>query len=263
MNAKPPSMSPEDLAALRAARGLLENPGLIVRLSNYVGSPLEGMVRKLPASVQAQIGSLAGVALQRAMATAANTLGSEARRPSPLLHKVLGSVSGGVGGAFGLGALAVEIPLSTTLIMRSILDTARAQGEDIKDPATRLAALEVFALGGPGESDNAAESGYYAIRAALASAVGESARHLASKGLGQEGAPALLRLLAMVAARYKIQLSQKAAGMLVPGIGAAAGATINLLFMSHFQDMSEGHFTVRRLERIYGRERVQEAYRQS
>lgn len=260
MNAQLP-MSTDDLAALSAARALLENPGLIVRLSNYIGSPLEGMVRKLPVSVQEQIGSLAGVALQRAMATAANTLGSAARKPSPLLHKVLGSVSGGVGGAFGLGALAVEIPLSTTLIMRSILDTARAQGEDINDPATRLAALEVFALGGPGDSDNAAESGYYAIRTALASAVGESARHLASKGLSQDGAPALLRLLTMVAARYKIQLSQKAAGMLVPGIGAAAGATINLLFMSHFQDMSEGHFTVRRMERIYGHERVREAYR--
>ncbi|HNR23718.1 MAG TPA: EcsC family protein, partial [Steroidobacteraceae bacterium] len=63
------------------------------------------------------------------------------------------------------------------------------------------------------------------------------------------------------AARYKVQLTQKAAGMLVPGIGAAAGATINLMFMTHFQDVSRGHFTVRRLERHYGPQAVRDAWR--
>jgi hypothetical protein len=46
----------------------------------------------------------------------------------------------------------------------------------------------------------------------------------------------------------------------VPGIGAAAGATINLMFMTHFQDVSRGHFTVRRLERLYGEDVVRRAY---
>ncbi|MBS0542360.1 MAG: EcsC family protein, partial [Proteobacteria bacterium] len=169
-------------------------------------------------------------------------------------------LSGGVGGAFGLAGLTLEIPVSTVLIMRSILDIARAEGEVLADPVTRLAALEVFALGGRADSDDAAESGYYAMRAALAGAVSEAARHLAQKGLTQEGAPALLRLVTMVAARYKVQLTQKAAGMLVPGIGAAAGASINLMFMSHFQDVSRGHFTIRRLERRYGADVVRAAY---
>ena len=30
--------------------------------------------------------------------------------------------------------------------------------------------------------------------------------------------------------------------------------------MQHFQDMARGHFTVRRLERIYGTEAVRRAY---
>ena len=98
------------------------------------------------------------------------------------------------------------------------------------------------------------------MRAALASTVSEAARHFAQKGLSGEGAPALARLITMVAARYKVQLTQKAAGMLVPGIGAAAGATINLMFMSHFQDVSRGHFTVRRLEREYGQDVVRAAW---
>jgi hypothetical protein len=31
--------------------------------------------------------------------------------------------------------------------------------------------------------------------------------------------------------------------------------------MGHFQDMAQGHFVVRRLERNYGRDRVQAEYR--
>ncbi|MFP5406574.1 MAG: EcsC family protein, partial [Gammaproteobacteria bacterium] len=58
-----------------------------------------------------------------------------------------------------------------------------------------------------------------------------------------------------------VQITQKAAGMLVPGLGAAAGVAVNLLFMDHFQSVSRGHFIMRRLERRYGPKRVQDAYR--
>jgi len=255
-----PALTAADLQTLAAARRKLENPGLAVRLSNHLGSPLEKGMAKLPASWREKLGGVAHEALSRAMSTAAGTLGKEQKEASPRLHKVLGSLSGAGGGAFGLPGLTVEIPVSTVLIMRAILDIARAHGEDIANPETRLAALEVFALGGPGSADDAAESGYYAVRAALATAIGEATRHVAANGLGQQGAPALVRLLTMVATRYKIQLTQKAASMLIPGLGAAAGATVNLLFMQHFQAMSEGHFTLRRLERKYGADVVKAAY---
>ena len=249
-----------DLRALAEARVLLERPSLAARLSSFVGSPLEKGMARLPASWRERIGGLAYDALMKAMDTAAKTLQPAAQPASPRLHKLLGSVSGAGGGAFGVAGLTVEIPLSTVLIMRSILDIARGEGEDIGSAQARLAALEVFALGGNASSDDAAEAGYYAVRAALATTVSEAARHFAQKGLSSEGAPALARLITMVAARYKVQLTQKAAGMLVPGIGAAAGATINLMFMDHFQAVSRGHFTVRRLERRYGEEAVRAAW---
>jgi hypothetical protein len=44
-------------------------------------------------------------------------------------------------------------------------------------------------------------------------------------------------------------------------LGAAGGAAINLLFIKHFQDMAWAHFTIRRLERTCGSERVEHAYR--
>ena len=257
---QPIFLADTDLRALAEARALLERPSLAARLSSFIGSPLEKGMARLPASWRGKVGALAHDALLKAMDTAARTLQSAPREASPRLHKVLGSVSGAGGGAFGLVGLTVEVPLSTVLIMRSILDIARGEGEDISYAQTRLAALEVFALGGNAKSDDATESGYYAVRAALASTVSEAARHFAQKGLSGEGAPALARLITMVAARYKVQLTQKAAGMLVPGIGAAAGATINLMFMSHFQDVSRGHFTVRRLERQYGQDVVRAAW---
>ncbi|HLT27008.1 MAG TPA: EcsC family protein [Zeimonas sp.] len=250
-----------DLHKLEQARELLERPGLAVRLSDLLGGPIERTVERLPPSIRRRLGILTHHALQRSVDAAARTLEPGRREASPRLHKLLGSVSGGAGGALGIAGLSIEIPLSTVLIMRSILDVARAEGEDPSSPDTRMAALEVFALGGDSPHDDAAESGYYAVRALLARAVSDASRYVAQHGIAQEGAPAVIRLIAMVAARYKIQLTQKAAGMLVPGVGAAAGAAINLLFMDHYQTMSRGHFAIRALERRYGADLVRRTYR--
>jgi hypothetical protein len=52
----------------------------------------------------------------------------------------------------------------------------------------------------------------------------------------------------------------KLSAQAVPIIGAAAGAAINLAFLEHFRSVANAHFTVRRLERVYGAERVRSAY---
>jgi hypothetical protein len=43
-------------------------------------------------------------------------------------------------------------------------------------------------------------------------------------------------------------------------VGAVGGAAVNLAFIEHFQDVARGHFTVRRLERVYGAEIVRAEY---
>jgi len=48
------------------------------------------------------------------------------------LHKMFVATSGAVGGAFGLPALTVELPVSTITMLRSIADIARSEGEKIK-----------------------------------------------------------------------------------------------------------------------------------
>ena len=41
--------------------------------------------------------------------------------------------SGAIGGAFGLASVAVELPISTTIMLRSIADIARSEGFDVRD----------------------------------------------------------------------------------------------------------------------------------
>jgi len=175
-------------------------------------------------------------------------------------HKLGAAISGGVGGFFGLAALALELPVSTTLMLRSVADVARSHGESLAHPDTQRACIEVFALGGRSQQDDAAESGYFAVRAALAQSVTEAGRFVAEKGLADQGAPLMVAVIARVAKRFGVQVSQKAAAQAVPAIGAVGGAAINSLFMTHFQRMAQGHFIVRQLERQYGAQLVQQAY---
>jgi len=55
-------------------------------------------------------------------------------------------------------------------------------------------------------------------------------------------------------------VSQKIAAQAVAVVGAVGGAAVNLAFIEHFQDVARGHFTVRRLERVYGAEIVRAEY---
>jgi hypothetical protein len=57
-----------------------------------------------------------------------------------------------------------------------------------------------------------------------------------------------------------VVVSQKVAAQAFPVIGALGGAAVNYAFLEHFQDVARGHFTVRRLERIYGKSIIREEY---
>ena len=178
---------------------------------------------------------------------------------STRLTKAAVAATGATGGAFGLAALPIELPVTTSVMLRSIAEIARGEGEDVRAPEGRVACLEVLALGGRSAADDQAEIGYFAVRAALAQEVTAAIRFLGA-ATERHTAPALIRLIEAVAARFGIVVSQKAAAGAIPVIGALGGATINTLFMDHYQEMARGHFTVRRLERKYGAEMVRQEY---
>lgn len=254
------ALSTTDLADLRYARYLLEHVSLAARMADAVGTPIEKMLGVLPQGAADAISAATSKALRAGLRFAISTMGDRNRRSVEWLHTSMVLVTGAAGGAFGLPALAIELPVSTVVMLRSIVDVARSEGELVKTPEAGLACLEVFALGSRQHGDDAAESGYFVVRAALAKALAEAAEYIAERGLAREGAPAIIRFITQVAVRFGVPVSEKVMAQSVPVLGAAGGAVINLIFIDHFQDIARGHFIVRRLERKYGHETVKAAY---
>ncbi len=251
---------PEDVVALRAAAAKLEGSSLAMTIANKVGMPVEALLRFLPAKTQDSIGQAVNKALEQCLRVALATGDGGGSAGSRRTHTMVTAVTGAVGGFFGLPGLAVELPVTTTVMLHSIAGIARGQGEDLSRPESALACLEVLALGPEGVRGQAAESAYYATRAALAQVTRDAAAYVAQKGLAKEGAPALVSFLAKIAARFGLEVSEKAAAQMIPVAGAAGGMALNVMFTTHFQRLAEGHFTVRRLERRYGVGAVRREY---
>jgi EcsC protein family len=255
------ALSPEHRAELLQAKRLLEHPGYVARLTDLIGMPLESALKALPQAWTRRISTATTASLTKCLDVATASLGASSAASSPRLHSAAVAFTGAAGGAFGLAGMALELPVSTVVMLRSIADIGRANGENLGSREAQLACLMVFSLGGKSAADDASESGYYTARMALARAMSEATLYLSKQGVAKEGAPAVVRLIAQIAAKFNVQVSQKAAAMLVPVVGAAGGAIVNTLFIRHFQEMARGHFIVRRLERVYGADVVSAAYK--
>ena len=256
------ALTDADREALSQAVLALEGPSYVARLSSLVGRPIELLGRALPEGISDLVSKATEAALARAFRYAVQTIPKEGRDPETLVHKALAVLSGAMGGVLGVSAVLVELPVSTTIMLRSIARIAQSEGEDLEDPETALACLQVFALGGHSGSDNFHESGYFAVRAAMARSITRAMQQIAGRGVVDESASAIMRLLVQIGSRFGVVVSQKVAAQAVPVLGAIGGATINAAFVDHFQTLARGHFTVRRLERTYGKGTVRRAYDQ-
>ena len=261
----------QDWRDLQRAVELLESPTLTAKMANLIGSPLEFAVKRLPDSVSRRIHGAVEAALfksaQAALWSMDNTPGKAA---STRWHKLAAATSGAVGGAFGFTTLFIELPVSTTIMMRSVADVARSEGFDLREMSTRHACLEVFALGGNSGKDDASETGYYITRGFTAEVMRHLSAELAGRAVGgspvmigltpKEAGKWLAKIVEKVAARFGVVVTDKFAAQAVPIVGAVAGATLNTMFTDYYQDVARGHFIVRRLERSYGYETVRAAY---
>jgi len=254
-------LSHEDESTLEQARQVLEHPSVTARLSAVIGAPVEAGIRKLPAPVQDVISNVARGSVRAGLVAMIATIDHSSDRPAnQTKYRWMTGLSGAAGGFFGLGALPIELPLSTLLILRSVAEIARAEGEDLRQAEAQLACLEVLALGGHSRSDDASDTGYYATRIGLAQSIRSAAHYIGQHGFAQRLATPITNLIARVAARFSVTITEAMLAKAVPIVGAASGAAINALLMTHFQDMAWAHFTVRKLERKYGRPMVQRRY---
>lgn len=278
-------MGDADLRALAAAKTTLLRPSLAIRLASMVGTRIDTLLRHIPGGAHDKITDIAEAALRKCLDVAVKTLPSSTsvtsssstspppsaprtltrltgrltqatRAQSRTLHKLAVIGTGAAGGAFGMIALPAELPVTTTLMFRSICAIAQDKGETLADPAVQMQCLLVLALGGPASDDDDAQWGYFMVRSALAQAVSRASSELAAKGIGAHSSSVLLQLIRQIASRLSVQISEQIAAKSVPALGAVFGAAINAAFIDHFQHIADAHFTVRALERRYGEEAV-------
>jgi hypothetical protein len=246
-----------DRNALYYAINRLERPSLAARLAGMVGGPIALIGQSLPPDTSQAIAAATSKSLEAAFKVALLTLSNERQKSSQLLHRALVVASGAAGGALGIASLTVELPVSTIIMLRSILDIARSEGEKLNDPEAVLSCVAVLGLGAR------VDGGYFALREKLAGSATEAALYIAERGAIEEASSIVARLLAQVATPFGFVVSEKAAAQMVPVVGALGGAVINYAFIGHFQAVARGHFIVRRLERKYGKPAVFAAYEQA
>ena len=153
----------------------------------------------------------------------------------------------------------IELSLTTTVMLRSIAEIAHHEGKDLSTLEARLACLEVFAFGTKRTNENI-DVGYYAARTLISKYTSEVAALFLECGAIDASAPVVSNLVTEIVSRFGVVVSDKVAAGAVPIIGALSGATVNVIFMDHFQKIAKGHFTLRRLERTYGSAHIRQHY---
>lgn len=268
----------DELKFIADAARFFEDPGAFIKVLNVFGSGIEKAQKLLPVKAQKAVAQSVRFAIERAVLVSAQTISatsdalsfSEAGKSSGrsgVIHNAGAALVGGVGGFFGFPALPVELPLSTLIILRSIMDTARNYGHDISLAEIRLECVYVFSFGSESPKDDASESSYYASRIALsqvmknaaAFVVGNSAKDILA-AIENGTAPALLTFIAHIAEQFGVRVTKKLLAQTVPVVGAVGGAGINLAFANFFKQAATFHFGLRRLEIDKGYDETRAAF---
>ncbi len=251
------SLSTEHLAQLSDAKALLANGSLSDKIGALFGVSIENGYACLPRDWEAQTAAIAEDTLMLALRGMLTTLGGGSSDIFPTIARFSAGIRTHERIA-ELPGLALELPVSMMLLCRSVADIARANGERSEDLDTRLACLELFALGDARR--NATSAGYFALRARLASPTTAAIDYLINTLMVDEDADALRGYVSAIAGHFREQIEIHVAAEAIPDIGRHYGSAMNLLLIDHFQDIARGHFTVRRLERAYGQHEVRTTY---
>lgn len=270
-------MTNDEVDFIRRAEDFFENDSVLMRMANAIGKPASFIQKALPGLVQKGIVKAVDKSLQAALQTAFKTLKDvppqdittaiQSSRKSRTLHGTMAAGSGAVGGFFGGPGMVVELPVTTTIMMRNIAAIANEFGFSKTDPQTALECLYVFSLGTRAKTDDDFDSAYYTSRMAMAAALRNSAQYIASSGtkaaidsLRKGASPIVINLLSRVAAYFEIVVSEKLVAGAIPVIGSAGAAAVNLAFTDYFGQAAQYHFGLLALERKYGQEAVQKIY---
>ena len=232
-----PGVEIADLAQryARANRG-------VMALFNRFGGKVEAQMKALPEPARAMVDQTVQSALERAYGVA--QAGTALPRVPRGAQVALAGVTGAAGGFAGLPGAIAELPVTITLILRSLQDVAEAHGFDPAADPTRREILRVFGSGSPLAEDDGVNTSFIGARLTL-------------------NGPALGSMIATVAPRLSAALGQKLAAQMVPVLGAVSGAALNMAYVSYYREMAEVRFGLLVLGLNHGPDRVLQAFEEA
>jgi hypothetical protein len=201
--------------------------GVGVKLLTALGGKAEGLLERLPGPVRENLDGATRQALVLAMRAAQ---GSRVAVPDQKswVNTAVTTAMGAAGGFGGLPSALVELPATTTVLLRAIQGVAAEHGFDPAAENVQFDCMRVFAAAGPLARDDGADLGFISLRLTLSGG-------------------AMHRMIAAVAPKFATVLGQKLAAQTVPVLGAVAGATTNYVYTSYYQQIAHVHFGLRRL----------------
>lgn len=201
--------------------------GAGIKLLNALGGTAEGLLDRLPAELRAGLGTATERALKLAMRTAHSTRGAMPDQAA-WVNTALTTAMGAAGGFGGLPSALVELPATTTMLLRAIQGAAARNGFDPGAENVQFDCIRVFSAAGPLQHDDGADLGFVSLRLTLTGG-------------------AMHKLIATVTPRLATVLGQKLAAQTVPVLGAVAGAGTNFVYTRYYQQIADVHFGLRRL----------------
>ncbi|SNR51047.1 EcsC family protein [Puniceibacterium sediminis] len=226
-----------DLELTALARRHKGAGGLGLQVLNFVGGQAENLLERLPDRVKDRLEDATARALNVAMRAASQSRGLVPDQKG-WLNTAMTTAMGAMGGAGGLPTALAELPVTTTVLLRTIQGIAFQHGFNPDDPDVQKECLLVFGSAGPLAADDGADMAFLSARVTLTGGTVHG-------------------LIARVAPRLATVLGQKLATQTIPVIGAVAGAATNYAYTSYYQEMAHVHFGLRRLSEKSGRTRAE------
>lgn len=201
--------------------------GVGIQVLNLIGGQAENLLDQLPQGIRDRLGDGTEQALKIALRAAEGSRNVVRDQPG-WLNTAVATAMGAAGGFGGLPSAMAELPVTTTVLLRTIQGVAAEHGFDPHEEGTRFDCIQVFAAAGPLENDDGADLAFFSTR-------------LAVTGVTVQG------VITKVAPRLATVLGQKLAAQTVPVLGAVAGAATNYAYTSYYQEIAHVHFGLRRL----------------
>lgn len=223
----PPALLDVDAELDALAKRYRGASGAGIQLLNLIGGQTETLLQKLPENVRSRLAVQTEAALRVALKAAQGSRRAVPDQPG-WLNTAVTTAMGAAGGMGGLPTALAELPVTTTVLLRSIQGIALEHGFDPDEEGVAFDCLQVFAAAGPLEHDDGSDLAFLSARALVTG-------------------NAIQVLLTRIAPQLSIVLGQKLAAQTVPVLGAVAGAATNYAYTSYYQDIAHVHFGLRRL----------------